>query len=66
MATVLAELNLWVATEDRLPVDGQRVWVKTQYGTECKQVTFFKKPVPRWEDDAIVCQFQRYAYWLPI
>src|SRR5690606_36415441 len=53
MSTVRQDAD-WISTRDRLPEDGQRVWVKTQYGVDEHPATFMAHPVPRWENGSTV------------
>jgi hypothetical protein len=56
---------IWIATNLRLPADGEQVLVKTQYGTVFHRVTFRAKPVPRWETPALISDLEMYAFWKP-
>ena len=56
---------IWIATNLRLPTDGQEVLVKTRYGTVTHRMTFRAKPVPRWETPSLISDLELYAFWRP-
>jgi hypothetical protein len=53
----------WIRTTERLPRNGEVVFVKTFQGDLPQRVTFFRHPVGRWESGSVVFLLERYAYW---
>jgi hypothetical protein len=56
----------WISITTRLPKAGQQVYARARYGTESRRVTFFDKPVARWEEPGYIYQLEYFAEWAPI
>jgi hypothetical protein len=53
----------WISIKERLPTDGEIVFVKALHSDQPQQATFKQHPVARWESGNIVFQLERFAYW---
>jgi hypothetical protein len=53
----------WVSVSLRQPKDGQVCLVREKYSVTPMRVTFRAAPVPRWEVDYSVYQYQFFVEW---
>jgi hypothetical protein len=54
---------IWVPISARIPKDGQSVLVKGRHLDAPRRVIFRARPVARWEEGAIVYQFEYFTHW---
>jgi hypothetical protein len=55
----------WRATVDKLPDDGETVWVMTAYGM-VGQATYVREPFPHWRESTHFSHLIFYMYWRPL